>query len=269
MQITGNPSLRRVSTPEQLMELLDSLYGAETDRTSAAASEFWGRLLQQPDHVLNTELPDANLVAWHSAGLLPTAPAAATPTAAATAAAPADDIRPTALDVGCGLGRNAAWLAAQGFSVTGIDIAEPALAEARRRGARTGGGEQVRYELGDFVREEVPGGPFDLVYDSGCFHHLAPHRRISYRAALAAALAPAGVFGICTFAAGRMGTTAGDAELLRRADLEGGVGYSVDELVEVFGDLELVTAGALPTVDDLGAPVFTQDFLHAALFRRG
>jgi SAM-dependent methyltransferase len=247
-----------VGTPDQLMELLDSLYGAQAHRTSAGAADFWGTLLQQPDHVLNTDLPDANLVAWHAAGLLP-------PTHAAKD--PAD--RPTALDIGCGLGRNAGWLAAQGFSVTGIDIAEPALAEARRRaGGPSDHGEQAAYLVVDFLREEVPGGPFDLVYDSGCFHHLAPHRRISYLAALDVALAPDGVFGICTFAAGRMGTTADDAQLLRQGSLEGGIGYSLDELAAVFGDLELVSGASQPTADEVGSPVFSQEFLHAALFRR-
>lgn len=257
MTTRPSPPGRRVHTVEQLMELLDSLYGADADRTSAGACDFWGRLLQQPDHLLNTDLPDANLVAWHAAGLLPPALADADP---------AD--RPTALDVGCGLGRNAAWLAAQGFWVTGIDIAEPALAEAARRGEARAEGARVQYVSCDFVRTPVPGGPFDLVYDSGCFHHLAPHRRISYRAALDSALAPDGVFGICTFAAGRMGTTADDAQLLRQGALEGGVGYAIDELSDVFGDLELVSSGPLPTTAGVGRPVFTQDFLHAALFRR-
>lgn len=242
------PPPGRVSTTEQLMELLDGLYGADADRTSAGASEFWGRLLQQPGHLLGTDLPDANLVAWEAAHLLPP---------------PADPGRPpTALDVGCGLGRNSAWLARQGFSVTGIDVAAPAIAEAARRSP------DPTYLLRDFIREEVPGAPFDLVYDSGCFHHLAPHRRISYRAALHATLAPHGVFGIVTFAAGRMGTTADDAMLLRQGALEGGVGYDLDELVDVFEDLDLVAAGRQPTADEVGAPVFTQDFLHAALFRR-
>jgi 2-polyprenyl-3-methyl-5-hydroxy-6-metoxy-1,4-benzoquinol methylase len=39
---------------------------------------------------------------------------------------------PTA-DIGCGSGRDTAWLAAQGFAVTGYDASEGLLAEARRR----------------------------------------------------------------------------------------------------------------------------------------
>ena len=56
--------------------------------------------------------------------------------------APPDDLRdavstffrpgPT-LDVGCGSGRDTAWLAAQGYETLGVDAAPELLAEARRR----------------------------------------------------------------------------------------------------------------------------------------
>lgn len=91
-----------------------------------------------------------------------------------------------------------------GASVTGVDIAASALEAARGRT------EGVEFREVDFLREGVPGGPFELVYDSGCFHHLAPHRRISYLKSLREVLAPGGYFGICTFTAGRMGSTEPD-----------------------------------------------------------
>jgi SAM-dependent methyltransferase len=236
----------RITTHDHLMELLDSLYGDGTDRTSSAAASFWDALLEQPDHPLNTDLPDAGLVDWHQAGLL------------------GDPAGRSALDVGCGLGRNSRWLAAQGFTTTGIDIAPRALERAAQRSP----GQDVTYLQRDFVRACLGGEPFDLVYDSGCFHHLAPHRRISYVQALEAALAPGGLFGICTFAAGRMGTTSPDADLLRQGRLEGGVGYTLDELEEMFAWLEVVDLGPMPASVSVPEPVFTQDFLNVALFRR-
>ncbi|HEY7718486.1 MAG TPA: class I SAM-dependent methyltransferase [Pedococcus sp.] len=235
----------RVSTTEQLMELLDQLYAAGADRTSAAAGEFWDGLFEQEGHPLTSDLPDAGLVAWRAEGLLPAGGGR------------------RALDLGCGLGRNARWLAAQGYAVTGVDIAPRAVERARSLA-----GDGVTFHVRDAVREPVPGGPFDLVYDSGCFHHLAPHRRITYLTMLAENLSPAGLFGICTFAAGRMGTTREDAELLLRGDLEGGVGYSLKELAEVFGSLELLDARAMPPAEAVGEPAFSHDFLQVALFRR-
>lgn len=45
---------------------------------------------------------------------------------------------PRALDVACGAGRNALWLAAAGFAVDAVDIADAGLALARRRAAELG-----------------------------------------------------------------------------------------------------------------------------------
>ena len=86
--------------------------------------------------------------------------------------------------------------------------------------------------------------------------------------ALGAVLAPGGLFGICTFAAGRMGTTSADADLLRQGRLDGGVGYTADELREMFSWLEMVDLGPMPAAVSVPEPVFTQDFLNVALFRR-
>ncbi len=236
----------RVTTHEHLMVLLDSLYSDGNDRTSSDAAAFWDALFQQKDHPLNSDLPDASLVAWHTEGLL------------------GDQPGRTALDIGCGLGRNSRWLAAQEFTTTGIDIAPDALERAAGRSR----GHGVTYLRRDFVRASPTGVWFDLIYDSGCFHHLAPHRRISYMRALRAALAPGGLFGICTFAAGRMGTSSADADLLRQGQLGGGVGYTLNGLREMFSWLEAVDAGPMPASVPGREPVFTQDFLNVALFRR-
>ena len=237
----------RVTTYAQPMELLDGLYAAGADRTSRDAAPFWDGLLQQDDHPLHSDLPDAGLLAWRDAGLLG-----------------GNGSGRRALDVGCGLGRNSRWLAAQGFAVTGIDIAPYAVQEAARRSS----GLETTYREVDFVREPVPGGPFDLVYDSGCFHHLAPHRRISYMESLRECLSPQGLFGICTFTAGRMGTTASDEELLLQRGLEGGVAYSLDELREMFAWLEVVDARLMPPPHEHADATFSHDFLQVALFRK-
>lgn len=236
----------RVSTHDQLMELLDGLYSRGADRTSRDAAGFWDALFQDQGHPLNSDFPDASLVAWNCAGLLVRQP------------------HGTALDIGCGLGRNSRWLAARGFTVTGIDIAPWAIEEAARRSRE----HSVTAIQRDFIREGTPGAPFDLVYDSGCFHHLPPHRRISYMDSLDASLAPGGLFGICTFAAGRMGTAAADDELLCHGRLHGGIGYTLDELQEMFCWLDIVDAGPMPAAEAVGESTFSQDFLNVALFHK-
>ncbi len=73
-----------------------------------------------------------------------------------------------ALDVGCGTGTNAIWLAGQGFSVLGVDLAPRAIEQARAKAADRKS--DCRFEALDFLNDRVSGGPFDLVFDRGCFH---------------------------------------------------------------------------------------------------
>lgn len=76
--------------------------------------------------------------------------------------------RGRALDVGCGTGTNALWLAAQGFAVLGIDIATAGIEKARAKLAGTD--LDCRFIQTDFLNDSISGGPFDLVFDRGCFH---------------------------------------------------------------------------------------------------
>lgn len=68
----------------------------------------------------------------------------------------------TALDAGCGGGAEVVWLAEQGWRVTGVDVAEAALAFADRRARAHDVADRV-----DLVRADVatwePPAPYDLV----------------------------------------------------------------------------------------------------------
>lgn len=68
----------------------------------------------------------------------------------------------TALDVGCGAGAEAIWLASQGWQVSGADIAEEALARAAERAAAAGLADRVRWIRADLTSWE-PGITYDLV----------------------------------------------------------------------------------------------------------
>lgn len=71
------------------------------------------------------------------------------------------DLAPgTVLDVACGEGRNAIWLAEHGWTATGVDFSAVALAKARRMAASRG--VDVEWIEAD-VRSWVPAGNFDLV----------------------------------------------------------------------------------------------------------
>ena len=74
------------------------------------------------------------------------------------------------IELGCGTGADAVFLARRGFEVTAVDCSPMALERARNR-ARLAGA-PVRFVLDD-VLEFAPGaGPFDLVYDAGFYHFI-------------------------------------------------------------------------------------------------
>jgi methyl halide transferase len=72
------------------------------------------------------------------------------------------------IELGCGSGINAVWLAQQGFDVTAVDFNELAIERARRRAIDAG--VTVRFEQADVLN--LPDGwePFPLFFDRGCYH---------------------------------------------------------------------------------------------------
>jgi SAM-dependent methyltransferase len=75
----------------------------------------------------------------------------------------------TVLDLGCGTGRHALWLAAAGARVTAVDFSEGMLAEARRKP----GAEAVRFLAHDLHDPlPLPDGAFDLVVSGLVLEHL-------------------------------------------------------------------------------------------------
>jgi 2-polyprenyl-3-methyl-5-hydroxy-6-metoxy-1,4-benzoquinol methylase len=72
------------------------------------------------------------------------------------------DLEPgRALDLACGEGRNAVWLAAQGWTVTGVDFSAVGLDKARRLAEQRG--VVVDWVNADVTRYEPPARAFDLV----------------------------------------------------------------------------------------------------------
>jgi SAM-dependent methyltransferase len=93
-----------------------------------------------------------------------------------------------ALDVGCGEGADAVWLAQHGWDVTAIDISGIALERARARAQSAG--VTVSFGRADLVVSPPTPGSYDLV--SAQFFHLPdPPRTQAYRG-LGAAVRPGG-----------------------------------------------------------------------------
>ena len=114
----------------------------------------------------DTKAPKENVIAWHQAGV----------------------IHGEVLDVGCGYGDNAVYLAQQGFSVTGVDISPTALATAEQRA--TAAGVTVRFAVADATTLDGYSTAFDTVIDSGMYHGLDDQDKRRYLAALHRATRP-------------------------------------------------------------------------------
>lgn len=81
------------------------------------------------------------------------------------------------VDLGCGSGTDAIYLARQGFDVTGIDIAPTALGQAADKARKAG--VSVRWILAD-VTAPPDVGPFDFIYDRGCYHNVRDQNLEAY-----------------------------------------------------------------------------------------
>ncbi|NAZ76333.1 methyltransferase domain-containing protein [Kineococcus sp. T13] len=95
-----------------------------------------------------------------------------------------------ALDLGCGEGGDAVWLARWGWRVTGADVSATALARARALAEEAGVAGRVHLERHD-LGTSLPAGEFDLVCTS-FLHSPAFLDRPAVLRRAAAAVAPGG-----------------------------------------------------------------------------
>ncbi len=73
-----------------------------------------------------------------------------------------------ALDIGCGTGDNAIWLAQNGFEVTGCDGSDLAIAKAIEKSSQAG--VECSFYQANFLQEKSTTPIYSLLFDRGCFH---------------------------------------------------------------------------------------------------
>ncbi|OZM58225.1 SAM-dependent methyltransferase [Lottiidibacillus patelloidae] len=193
----------KILNNDQLYNLLDSLLRDPI--------VFWDDFYEDRDKKIPffKNSPDENLVEYFRDGLNPT----------------------LVLEIGCGPGRNAIYMAKQGCEVDGLDLSKAALKWAQERADEAGA--NINFICKSLFDFNVEPYTYDFIYDSGMFHHLAPHRRITYLNKIRKALKPNGYFGIVCFNTdGAPAST--DWEIYRDRSLKGGIGYSEERFREIF-----------------------------------
>jgi SAM-dependent methyltransferase len=83
-----------------------------------------------------------------------------------------------AIDLGCGTGSNAIFLAQKGFDVTGVDYAASAIEKARRKA--DGLEAKVEFIVDDLTNLQKVKGTFDFLVDYGALDDLSPRNRNLY-----------------------------------------------------------------------------------------
>jgi SAM-dependent methyltransferase len=114
------------------------------------------------------------------------------------------------LDIGCGLGYNAIYLASRGHSVTGLDGSPAAIEQARDRAAQAGvlnptaGSAGVTFDVADATNLTGYEGRFDTVVDSALYHCLDDEGRQAYAASLYRATRPGARWHLYCFSEGNI-----------------------------------------------------------------
>nr|WP_039042954.1 class I SAM-dependent methyltransferase [Sporosarcina sp. ZBG7A] len=186
--------------------------------------------------------PDENLVEYFSEGLSPK----------------------KVLELGAGPGRNSIYMAKQGSSVSAIDLSNKAIEWAKERADEEG--LNLDFHCVSLFNFEFEPNSYDFIYDCGMFHHLAPHRRLTYLEIIKKALKKGGYFGIVCF------NTDGaldipDWDVYKEKSLKGGIGYSEERLKEIFNkDFDILNFRKMkkPSLSD---DLFGEDFLWTSLMQ--
>ncbi len=135
------------------------------------------------------------------------------------------------LDIGCGNGRNTFYLAEQGFDSFGIDISKESIAWAKEMSQNILN--KPYFEKKSLFDFEAKSNSFDLILDSGCFHHIKPHRREEYLTKVKTLLKNDGYFLMTCFNL-EGGADVTDYDVYRDRSMHGGLGFSENKLKAIL-----------------------------------
>lgn len=229
-----------IRTQDDILNMLDALL---REPTAFWDSFYEDRTKRIPFFV---DKPDENLVAYVEQTQLPLT---------------------RVLELGSGPGRNALYLAERGSQVDAIDLAQSSIDWANERANERQ--LDVRFRQGNLFELSIEDAAYDFVYDSGCFHHIAPHRRHDYIRVVTDALRPGGCFALTCFVEGGQygGSDMTDWDVYRQRSLQGGLGFTEDKLRSIFDTFDVLEIRLMQEAAPTD-PVFGLSGLWTALFQK-
>lgn len=169
-----------------------------------------------------------------------------------------------ALDIGCGNGRNSFYLAEQGFDSFGIDISEESIAWAKEISQNML--QKPCFEVKSLFDFNAEANRFDLILDSGCFHHIKPHRREEYLTKIQTLLKEDGFFLMTCFNLDG-GADSTDYDVYREYSMHGGLGFSEEKIKTILSAYFEIQE--LRRMKESSAPdLFGKSFLWVILMKK-
>ena len=145
------------------------------------------------------------------------------------------------LDVGCGTGENALYLAARGHDVVGVDASSTAIDRATEKGQNRG--LDATFRVSDALRLSNLDRQFDTVIDSGLFHVFSDAERPIFVDGLRSRLHQGGRYHMLCFSDREPGTW-GPRRVSRGGIKETFAGdWTVDEIQPILFELNIESGG--------------------------
>ena len=146
------------------------------------------------------------------------------------------------IDVGCGTGENALYLASRGLAVVGVDAAPTAIERARAKAAARAS--EATFLTADALALERLGRTFDVAVDCGLFHTFGDAERIAFARSLHGVLRPGARYVLLCFSELEPGEQGPRRVTQPEIRASFGDGWSVDSIVAERFTARLFGGGA-------------------------
>jgi len=227
-----------IKTENDTLVMLDTLLEKRDN-------EWWNKFYSDKEKPIPffKNIPDENLISYIDRGILNPG---------------------KSLDIGCGYGRNSFYLAKKEFETYGIDFSKTSI-EWGKEIAKEHSIKIIFLCQSIFDFQDKPES-FDFIYDSGCLHHIKPHRRNQYLKTILKYLKPNGYFAMICFNL-KGGANVSDYDVYRDNSMHGGMGFSEYKLKTILNPyFEILEFREM--VESADENVFGKSFLWTVLMKK-